>query len=382
MQQEIKLSHFQLRNVIASTTFNHVFYAGKHKVIQYNPFYAEKNVVMDLTEPTVHSSFSNSESVQISTIAAAHNVLIAGGFYGEYGMTALDRPSHLKHTEGLVTEDQNSITNHIEINLSRHSGLPIAAFASNDNGLRILDCTTNQFISQQRGFGFPINCTAISPDRRLRVIVGDSENVTITNAETGDVLEELEGHRDHGFACAWADDGWHVATGNQDKQIKIWDARKWRKNGRSNPIATLPTELAGARSLKFSPIGSGPRVLVAAEPADIVSVIDASLYKEKQTLDFFGEIGGIAFEPEGQTLFVGNCDSFRGGVLAYERTWNKELPRMHAPVRDLFGEYESEIEWDDWAPTDSDVAEDSRVDRSLRHIRSRNSGLGRRDDIE
>ncbi len=117
----------------------------------------------------------------------------------------------------------------------------------------------------------------------------------------------MDGHRDYGFACDWADDGWTVATGNQDMQVKIWDARKWTSSqGLAQPVATIAAEMAGVRKLKFSPLGSGRRVLLAAEPADIVSVIDAETFTSKQTLSFFGEIGGIDFTNGGCDLLVAN----------------------------------------------------------------------------
>ena len=123
-----------------------------------------------------------------------------------------------------------------------------------------------------------------------------------------------------GFACDWADDGWTVATGNQDLQVKIWDARKWTTSqGLACPVATVAAEMAGVRKLKFSPLGSGKKVLVAAEPADIVSIIDAETFASKQMLSFFGEIGGVDFTNDGQDLIIANCDNMRGGIMEFER---------------------------------------------------------------
>ena len=51
-------------------------------------------------------------------------------------------------------------------------------------------------------------------------------------------------------------DGHTIATGNQDKMVRIYDARKF-----SQEVAVLDVEIAGARALRFSPLGSGPRVL-------------------------------------------------------------------------------------------------------------------------
>jgi hypothetical protein len=77
--------------------------------------------------------------------------------------------------------------------------------------------------------------------------------------------------------------------------------------------------MGGVRKLKFSPLGSGKRVLIAAEPADFVHVIDGETFTNKQTLSFFGEIGGVDFANNGRDLIVANCDSMRGGIMEYER---------------------------------------------------------------
>lgn len=322
---DIHLSHFQLRNLIACATRDHIFYAGKSKVMHYSPMEGSgssdrQSIAMDLTQPSIQPFYGiPGGAVQISTLTVAHNVLVAGGFCGEYGITNLRAHKKSKHTEGIITNDANAITNHVQVHLSRGSSHPLAAFASNDKGLRILDINTNRFIAEHK-YEYAVNCTAISPDQRLRVLTGDTEKVVICNAETGEVLHELEGHSDYGFACDWADDGWTVATGNQDMHVMIWDARKWKNSqGMASPLCSIAAEMAGVRRLKFSPVGSGKRVLVAAEPADIVSVIDAETYLSKQTLSFFGEIGGVDFTNNGQDLIIANCDSMRGGVMEYER---------------------------------------------------------------
>jgi WD40 repeat protein len=315
-----QLCHFQLRNLMACASRDHIFYADRSKVRQWNPHSRNPaTVAMDLTEPVVQSVHVDPAGIYVSTLAVAHGILVAGGLGGEYSLVNLRGPKDAAHTEGLVTDHHNSITNHVQVHLSRGSNRPLATFASNDSGIRVLDVSTNTFVAEH-AYEHAINCTAVSPDQRLRVLVGDTNQVMICNADTGEVLQSLEGHRDYGFACDWADDGWTVATGNQDMQVKIWDARKWTdRQGVAQPIATIAAEMAGVRKLKFSPLGSGKRVLVAAEPADIVNVIDGQTCASKQTLSFFGEIGGVDFTNDGQDLIVANCDAMRGGIMAFER---------------------------------------------------------------
>lgn len=322
--REVKMAHFQLRNLIACSSRDHVFYASRSKVMQFTPRIGEtrpdeSSVALDLTDPIIPSPHAFAGGIPITTLTVGHNILVAGGFHGEYGLVNLRAHKNTRHTEGLISQHNNSITNHIEVHLSRGSSLPLAAFATNDHGLRLLDVNTNKIVAEHK-YDYAINCSSLSPDQRLRVLVGDTQKALICNAETGEILQELDGHHDYGFACDWADDGRTVATGNQDMQIKIWDARKWKNSsGHSTPLASLRSEMAGTRKLKFSPLGSGKRVLVAAEPADIINIIDAETFSSKQTLSFFGEIGGFDFANNGQDLFVATCDSMRGGIIQFER---------------------------------------------------------------
>lgn len=319
IRNNVALSHFQLRNILAVTSRTRAFYPGIHSVYQFNPVSGETRTVMKL-----HSTPGS----QVSTLAADHGVLIAGLFNGEYLLRRLDadepdaeHPAAAHH--GVITTNPSGITNHVQIQTSRTSSSPLAAFSSNDQVFRVLDLATESVLATHH-YPFPLNCSALSPDGRLRVMVGDDKKVLITTADAAarrpEVLHALEGHRDYGFACDWADDGWSVATGFQDKTVKIWDARRWTDAaGAASPVCTLRAEMAGVRGLRFSPAGSGRRVLVAAEEADYVSVIDAQTFRSKQTIDLFGEVGGVAFANGGQELDVLCCDPARGGLLQLER---------------------------------------------------------------
>lgn len=312
-QHNVHIRHFQLRNLITSPSQNCVIYAAKTKAMYYDPtIESTPRVLMDLSNPRTQSFHSALNGCQISTLTSGHEIVVAGGFEGQYALINTRARRGTKQTEGMITEHPHDITNHAQVHLSRSSS-PLVTFASNDSGIRTLDVTTNKFISDHL-YDHAMNCTAVSPDQRLRVLVGDTRKVTICDSDTGQILKELDGHLDYGFACDWSENGWTVATGNQDMQVKIWDARKW-----GSPVKSIAAEMAGVRKLKFSPLGSGRPVLVAAEPADYVNIINAETWDSKHTLSFFGEIGGFDFTNDGQDLIVANCDALRGGIMEFER---------------------------------------------------------------
>lgn len=310
---------------------------------------------MDFTNSDHHSDMPG--RMKVSTLAAGHGVLIAGGFNGEYGLVGLSSDLGSSHTEGLVTDHENGITNHVHVVPERTSGLPQAIFASNDCCIRALDCETNKFVKEHR-YKWAVNCTATSPDGRLRVVVGDTTKGYICDAESGQILRKLRNHHDYGFACAWADDGIHVATGNQDATVQIWDARMW-----SHPLQIIASEMAGVRSLRFSPVGGGKRVLLMAEPADILSVVDAESFATKQRLDLFGEIGGISFTPDGSAFFVANTDRTVGGLVEFERIGHGERFGMRylrrREMEDAGDDYHDEKHFQ-WI-ADAELDDDERV---------------------
>ncbi|KAL1843038.1 hypothetical protein VTJ49DRAFT_3352 [Mycothermus thermophilus] len=326
IKRDIYLSHFQLRHVFAAASRSRVFYPTKEAVEQFNPVSNDTREVLKFPDGTCS---------QISTLAAGHGMLVAGGFSGEYLIRRLDsgEPDDLACSTGVITTSISGITNHVDVYQSRASSGAVAAFASNDNRIRVMDLATETWLSEET-YDFLPNCSAVSPDGRLRVVVGDSLDVLVTAADPGqspsgsgnntrsaDVLHRLSGHRDYGFACDWAGDGWTFATAFQDKTVRVWDARCLTDNhtGRGASVCAIRSDMAGARCLKFSPIGSGPRVLVAAEEADYISVIDARTFRSKQTFDVFGELGGLDFADGGTELMVLCCDPARGGILHFER---------------------------------------------------------------
>ncbi|KAJ5817250.1 hypothetical protein N7447_009483 [Penicillium robsamsonii] len=345
------IEHFQLRNLMSTPASNTVHFASRSKVFSWTPTTGDARCIIDMSQPDPESGFLG--PVKISTMKTAHGLTIAGGFCGEYALRSTSGCD--PGIKGLVTPDFNDgITNHVDIIPNRTGPSPTGVFASNDRHLRILDTETNIFISDQE-LAQPINCTATSPDSRLRVVIGDSPDAWVIESDTGRPVHPLRGHHDFGFACAWSPDMRHIATSNQDKTVIIWDARTWR------PLETIDSDVAGYRSLRFSPVGGGPRTLLCTEPADRISILDAQLFRSRQVHDFFGEIGGADYAPDGAEIWVANTDRHFGGFMQYERKQSGQ----RVGLTDLPSE---------WV-TEEELAVDSRCvlskrERGLRFLRN------------
>jgi hypothetical protein len=103
--------------------------------------------------------------------------------------------------------------------------------------------------------------------------------------------------------------------------------------------------MAAVRTLKYSPAGSGKPVLVAAEGADFVNIIDAQTYGSKQTIDIFGDIGGVDFTNGGRNLNVFCCDPNRGSLMQLERCGQAVEPLLEKP-QDIYQEVDLRSTWD------------------------------------
>ena len=310
--------HFQLRNVLAVADRNNIFFSTGDQVTSFHPYTRQVfGSFMDLSE----EALPDSTAIRISTLSACGGqdaVLMAGGFHGNFGLKPLNANAADKPITGTLTDNSNGITNHIQLVPSRRSGRPQAVISSNDSHIRIMDVTDprRRFIANHE-YEWPINCSATSPDSRLRAVVGDSTDVLIVDAERGRTEFVLTGHQDYGFATAWSDDGFTIATGNQDQTVRIYDARMFG----AGAVKVLPMEMAGCRTLRFSPLGAGGRqVLAMAEPADVMHFVDTRTWEMAQSFRFFGEVGGMEFTPDGDEVVVANGDRYVGGLMTLRRS--------------------------------------------------------------
>ena len=352
MNRRPAYAHFQLRHNLSATSKNAIFYTSRpprqgisvwdagrmpHKtIVCFNPETETELCALDVNK----RYFKDVPRIsRIHTLTAGNGVLVAGSFEGVYAMKSLSADYQSAPVISEIASGNDVSTNHIHTYPDRQSGQPRVVFDSNDRSVRILDCTTSHWVACHK-YSYQVNCSVTSPDGRLRLLNGDDCEPIVANAETGETLAKLPGHQDFGFACDWAADGITMATGHQDGLVKVWDARKLNQS-----IRTIAMEQAGCRSLQFSPLGSGKRVLVLAEPADFVHIVDAQTFESKQTIDFFGEISGISMPPDGSKLYIANADSRYGGLLEFTRCQgSNRYNRQPLRIPDLEEEHEEMVD--------------------------------------
>ncbi|XP_077237462.1 putative WD repeat-containing protein C2A9.03 [Tasmannia lanceolata] len=309
--------HFQLRNLVWATSKHDVYLMSGYSVIHWSALACNKSEVLDASghvapgEKHPGSLLEGFTQIQVSTLAVKDKLLVAGGFQGELICKYLDRPGVSFCTR--TTCDDNAITNAIEI-YDSYSGAVHFMASNNDCGVRDFDMERFQ-LSKDFHFLWPVNHTSLSPDGKVIVIVGDNPEGILVDSQSGKTVANLVGHSDFSFASAWHPDGRTFATGNQDKTCRIWDARNLSKS-----VAILKGNLGAIRSIRFTSDG---QFMAMAEPADFVHVYDTrNGYDKQQEIDFFGEISGVSFSPDTESLFIGIWDRTYGSLLQYGRSRN------------------------------------------------------------
>ncbi|KAL9321585.1 hypothetical protein ACSQ67_009638 [Phaseolus vulgaris] len=362
--------HFQLRNLVWATSKHDVYLMSQFSIMHWSSMTCKSSEVLNVSghvapsEKHPESLLEGFTHTQVSTLAVREKLLVAGGFQGELickafanvyfhrldctclyfivtlpdaanlsligivlgfrtinryqdfisfvtGMQHLDRPGVSFCTR--TTFDDNAITNAIEIYTSPSGAVHFTA-ANNDSGVRDFDMEKFQLSNHFR-FPWPVNHTSLSPNGKLLLIVGDNPEGMLVDSQSGKTVVNLSGHFDYSFASSWHPDGMTFATGNQDKTCRIWDMRNLSKS-----VAVLKSNLGAIRSIRYSSDG---KYVAVAEPADFVHVYDVkSGYEKEQEIDFFGEISGLSFSPDTESLFIGVWDRTYGSLLEYSRRRN------------------------------------------------------------
>jgi WD40 repeat protein len=166
----------------------------------------------------------------------------------------------------------------------------------------------------ETGHSSLVNSAAFSPDGKTLASGNDDKTIKLWNVASGKEIRTLAGHTGSVYSVAFSPDGKTLASGSWDNTIKLWDAASGKE------IRTLAGHTGWVYSVAYSPDG---KTLASGSNDTTIKLWDVASGNEIRTLAGHTDlINFVAFSPDGRCLATGSRDN---AIKLWETASGKEI---------------------------------------------------------
>jgi WD40 repeat protein len=145
-----------------------------------------------------------------------------------------------------------------------------------------------------------VNSVAFSPDGQTLASGSNDKTIKLWDVTTGNLLQTLTDHYSHVNSVAFSPDGQTLVSGSQDRTIKLW-------NVATGKLLQTLTDSHWVSSVAFSP--DGQTLANGGSLENTIKLRDVTTGNLLQTLTGHSEsVTSVAYSPDGQTLASGSQD--------------------------------------------------------------------------